>query len=520
MLDFILRRTSTSASSSTSETQAEPQPSKQDESAKRLALAQADELAQDEAGAVRFILGCGFADARLRAAQHVHGKPMLEQVLQAVRKTDRRVAKLMQARLDDIRHHESTDKLAQDCIAEAQRLVQAMPLMANRVADLDRRWQSAAAASAQFQSSFEHLRGQIEERLAAQASLQRAVIDALERARQLNADAMIAPEFRHGELERLETELAQHRASSEVVSLPAHLLASLEQECQRLRDSQAVLERHAMALGARRDALAAWEAAAPSSLVLDEMKRAWDEMPKLDEPKLLVPWQQRFDALMQKLAPQRTAQSDRFSAKDFPLALAALEQALQDGRLHIAVEQDEILRSLDLSARKPDETQLARLAEARAELKRLQSWAKWGGNVSREELIEAVTKLTEQSLRINERAKMVSVARQQWKELDAASGAAPKTLWERFDAACNAAYALVAEHAKKQSQQRRQNREAAEKLLADLRQFFDATGFDGEAPAGHNVPNWKDIANHCRNARQSWQRLGPIDRKDRKRLDT
>ncbi|UUZ48077.1 hypothetical protein LP420_34720 [Massilia sp. B-10] len=31
--------------------------------------------------------------------------------------------------------------------------------------------------------------------------------------------------------------------------------------------------------------------------------------------------------------------------------------------------------------------------------------------------------------------------RERWKALDTLSGAAPKSLWERFDAACSAAYA-------------------------------------------------------------------------------
>ena len=520
MFDFILRRTPTPESKAATDAQSAAPAPKQDESAKLLALSQAEELAQDEAGAVTFILACGFADARLRAAQHVHSQPMLEQVLQAMRKTDRRVARLMQTRLDDIRRQESTEKYAQDCIAEAQRMAQEMPLMANRVADLDRRWQLAGSASAQLQSAFEQLRQQIAQRLAAQASLQRAVIDVLERTRELEAElASLAPEVRQETLDRLDAELTRHRAAPEAVSLPAHLLAQLEQECQRVGKIRSALARHAAALGARQDALAAWEAAADESLDRNTLKQTWNEMPALDDARLLAPLQHRFEALLQKIAQQPVVQAGAFSAKDFSAVLSALEQALQDGMLHVAVEQDEILRSIDLSARKPDETQIARLAEARAELKRLQGWAKWGGNVSREGLIDAVAKLAGQSLPVNQLAKTVSVARQQWKTLDIASGAAPKTLWERFDAACNTAYAPVAEHAKKQSQERRQNREAAEKLLADLRQFADRAGFGGELASGATAPNWKDVANHCRNARQSWQRLGHMDRKERKRLD-
>ena len=64
-------------------------------------------LAGDEAAAVELILNSEFADVRLAAAEHVTSQAALEKVQQAVRNSDRRVAKLVQGRLDAIRHFQA-----------------------------------------------------------------------------------------------------------------------------------------------------------------------------------------------------------------------------------------------------------------------------------------------------------------------------------------------------------------------------------------------------------------------------
>src|SRR5207247_21609 len=66
--------------------------------------------------------------------------------------------------------------------------------------------------------------------------------------------------------------------------------------------------------------------------------------------------------------------------------LHALEAPLQQGSLGSAAEHDKALKEakgIHLSG-----AQSERLAHARSELKRLSDWARWGGNVSREELIK------------------------------------------------------------------------------------------------------------------------------------
>ena len=454
-----------------------------DESAKEAALIEADSLAGDEMGAVAFILQCGFADARMRAAEHVHDRALLEQVLHAMRKHDRRVAKLMQGRIDVMVKQELIAKLAQECIAEAQRLLLEIPLVPNRVAELDRSWRSIGDVGDPYLSSFNALRSQIEARLAAQTALQRSVIDAIDtlRALHVSADAS-AQEQVADTLSQLENKLAQYRSAPELPSLPRNLLAELEREYQRLRDRQTSQEQHASASGTQKEILA-------------------------------------------ELVPQQTAkgnsnpveQADNKS--EFSDALAAMELALQQGLLHVAVEKDLVLRSIAPQSKRVSSSQTARLNNARAELKRLQDWAKWGGNVSREQLIKAVEDLPAQKLSLDNLAKAVSGSRAHWKSLDVASGAAPRALWERFDAICTAAYAPVMERSKKQAQERQQNKDKAQALLLELHRIVETTGTENTENTASAI-DWKRLANFQRSTSQTWQRMGHMDRKDRKRFDS
>ena len=187
-------------------------------------------------------------------------------------------------------------------------------------------------------------------------------------------------------------------------------------------------------------------------------------------------------------------------------AIAGMEHALQDGALQAAMECDKTLRAIDLKAARLSEAQAARLAKARSELSRLQGWAKWGGNISREELLKAAEGLPAQAIAVPELAKKVGSLRERWKSLDVSAGPASKELWERFDASCTVAYAPAAEHFKKLAEERHNNAAKAQTMIAEAGQFAATT-------------DWKALAAFCSRAAQAWQRLGTIDRKEKKRLD-
>ena len=195
------------------------------------------------------------------------------------------------------------------------------------------------------------------------------------------------------------------------------------------------------------------------------------------------------------------------ATQQFFTVLDAMEAALQDGLLHVASEHDKTLRDSKHGRLTP--AQADRLAHVRAEFKRLADWARWGGNVSREELVKAGEELPAQQLPMAELAKKVGSLRERWKSLDTLSGPAPKSLWERFDAACSLAYAPAAQHFKQLAEERHGNAAKAQELIAET-----------AALAAEESTDWKHVASASQRLRQAWTRLGTIDRKEKKRLDT
>ena len=478
------------------------------------------QLAGDEAAAADFILQCDFSELRLAAAEFVHTPAQLERVHAAIRNTDRRVAKLMQLRLDAIRHHQAELQRGQACLDQARQLLADEKLTPNQVAELDRRW--AVIAAPELVGEFDLARSALSRRLEAQVTLQRGVIDSLTALRKLAASALPAAEVT-ALLEQMGAFHAAALSAPEHASLPRHLLAEFGAEHARLDAGIGALEQGEAAFASGEALLAGWQAQAPATLNADAIKKEWDKLPPWPAGDAAAGLQQRFDALLasvpQEVRKPKEARPHESRGKGpaapgadqhFLDELGAMEVALEQGSLGSAAEHDKALkdsRGVRLTA-----VQSERLAHARGELKRLSDWARWGGNVSREELIKAVEDLTTQSLAMGELARKVGSMRERWKALDTLSGAAPKSLWERFDAACSAAYAPAAAHFKHLADERHTNAAKAHALVQEANE--QAAGMNG-----NDGVDWKHMAATVQRLRLGWSHLGAIDRKEKKRLD-
>jgi len=506
---------------------------------------QAEKLAQvrgDEAAAVEFILQCEFSELRLTAAEFVHSPAALERVHTAMRNTDRRVAKLMQSRLDAHRHHEAEHRRAEAALESARSLLKDALLTPNHVADLDRKW--AVIAAPELQEEFQGVRAALGQRLEAQVQLQRAMIDRLAALRQLSAGvaagSLPATELA-ARLELLAQEQAAALQAPEHASLPRGLGAEFGVEHQKLQASLHAIEAGQSALAARSAFLELQGGKPVAELNADTLRKEWKALPALaqereDARAQAAELQSRFDALLASLpqpeprkpkearpAPEAGAPGEARSEtraeprkpkgadQHFLDTMDAMEAALQQGSLGTAAELDKTLKDAREKGMRLTPAQSDRLAHVRAELKRLSDWARWGGNVSREELIKNVETLATQNLAMSELAKKVGSMRERWKALDSLSGAAPKSLWERFDAACSAAYAPAAAHFRHLADERHANAARAEKLVEEARAEI-ARLQSGEA-------DWKHVAGTVQRLRLGWSHLGAIDRKEKKRLD-
>lgn len=529
MFEFLFKRSASKPSAPDPVVAEQAAASAQSASRRAEQVARAHAVAGDEAAACEFILSSEFADARLIAAEHVHALPLLEKVHHAMRNTDRRVAKLMQGRIDLIRHQAAETQRAQASIDTAQRLLSDDKLSPNQVAELDRQWQ-VIKATPELASAFSAARAALAARLEAQVVLQRAVIDAVAAARALASNGQSAGELAQA-LARLDAEHAQHAQSPERASLPKHLESDFVQAREQAQSALQALQQHQAVFDARQAALTEWQAQDAATLDVDTLKRAWQALPRLPESSLSDSLQQQFAALLasapapvQSAAPeaaaahaepipvlrkprQELAPVSKEATEQFFKVLDAMEAALQDGLLHVASEHDKTLRDSKHGRLTP--AQADRLAHVRGEFKRLADWARWGGNVSREELVKAGEELPAQQLPMAELAKKVGSLRERWKSLDTLSGPAPKSLWERFDAACSLAYAPAAQHFKQLAEERHGNAAKAQELIAET-----------AALAAEESTDWKHVASASQRLRQAWTRLGTIDRKEKKRLDT
>ncbi|MEO8407581.1 MAG: DUF349 domain-containing protein, partial [Oxalobacteraceae bacterium] len=498
MFDFLFRRTAKKPIA----VQAVAPPASAEikarqEHARQAALAQAGALEGQEAVAVEFILQCGFADARLVAAAFIHSQSLQERVYSAMRNTDRRVARLLQGKIEAGLQLAKHEQRAQQCLEQARRLVVDEQLMPNQVADLDRDWSAIDVAAGQTRQAFEAVRTTLHQRLTCQAQYQRVLIDALTKLRAVaNALDDALPDVSAGALDQLALTVEQHAAAAEAPALPKHLLPAFRQELDAARQKLAVQQRVLMTLAAQ---LAAPEAE-----------------PVISETEPVMPV---------ALQPAKTSEEAAAPVSDdhlqelkqcFADALESMEKALEQGLLQAASAHDKILRAIDVKLCKPSTAQAPRLARARAELVHLMGWARWGGNVSREELLRTAEELPAQQLPPTELAKKIGSLRERWKSLDASAGGSSRELWQRFDAACNSAYEPVAAHYRQLAEERQQNAVNAQTLLEQLHGLSIATQSVAESAA---EVDWKSVAQQCQRIEQAWSRQGTIERKEKKRLD-
>jgi exonuclease SbcC len=549
MLDFLFkkRRSAATTSSTSADQPATPEASAARTQARQQAREQAMQQAaalQDEAAALAFIVQCEFADARLHAAQWLQSSAALSEALHAVRNSDRRVAKLLQTRIDDLQRGQRAREQMQAVLEQATALQRDPGLTPDRAADADRAWRAAvasagagAAIDAAFSAQFDALRHALSERLTQQTQLQRSLIDTRAHLQTiLNAlgqPAELAANDTEGSagadagnipatLDVLRQKIAEGRSAEEAASLPKQLLP----ECERLLD--ACLAAHTC-MTAEALARQQREQVAPPVSVAPKAVDPTDEaVPSENRAQTdsLQSDASQSDALPPKPAkqpPKPKPVAGPEQLLQWQSLLGQLEDALEQGALQAASEAERGLRAFDVKLLKPSVPETSRLNAAYAALHHLQGWARWGGNISREELLQTALALPGQDLPIPELVQKIGGLRARWKLLNVSAGPSPQALWEQFDAACTAAYAPAAAQFEQQDKERQQNRLLAEALIAEAEQFVqqqnavEATEKTAEKTA--EEPDWKRLAQFDARMRQAWQRLGPLGHKEHRLLE-
>ena len=460
---------------------------------------------------VRVALGAEHASVRIAAAERVHSAEPLRRLLKGSIDKDRGVARLARERLDAIHRRIENASAADALLAEAEALVARPGPIVMAAVELDRRWNALALGDdAGRRARWDEIGRRMKERFDRDLEQQRA----------------------HTQFEqRLGDWLASLESEASSAGLPAlrETLVALRAEATRENDADALAR-----LDRAGQQITQWEQAAPAlaaaeALVTEAEQLAADTT--IDDAQLPARWQaidaagrtpaltRRFEAAVLVIqqrhdAVVRASQHEEVAARhQLHAALHEAEQALAAGQLQEARAAADRTRGLKLQAGVLPKPSIQRLSRVVQQLTELEKWEKFGQQNARVQLCERAEALPQKTLAPAALAREVQQLRAEWKKLDEQHAGVPKTLWERFDGACERAYAPAARHFAEQAALHKQARKQREDFIA---------GADAHAPTLLGEPrDWRGIERWLRETESTWRgtTLGSVDPGTWKKLD-
>jgi hypothetical protein len=464
----------------------------------------------DEEALVDVALAAEHATLRLAAAERVHGEGPLRRLLKGARDKDRGVARLARERLDAFARRIAQDEAADAILQQAEALVaQPGPILTAAV-ELDRRWKALALEDADRRARWQDIGLRMQQRFDRELDEQRA----------------------HMQFEqRLAAWLASLNPPPAASQLPAlrEQWGALRAEAERDNDAAGLAR-----LDAAEQQLAQWERAAPALAAAEALVAEAEQLATgtpIDDAQLPMRWQaldlaartpalsRRFEAALlvieqRRLAYVRASQQEQGAARQqLHAALHDAEVSLAAGKLQqarAAADQARALKPLAGLLPKPSVQRLSRVVQQLVELER---WEQFGQQTARVQLCERAEALLQRALAPTLLAREVQQLRAEWKKLDEQHAGVPRPLWERFDSACEKAYAPAARHFAEQSALHKQARKQREEFIS--------------AAAAH-VPtllveprDWRAIERWQRDTEATWRgtSLGSVEPGAWKKLD-
>lgn len=465
----------------------------------------------DEDVLVDLALTAPLAPLRLAAAERVHAPQPLRRLAEAARDKDRGVARIARQRLDALEHRAQQAAAADALLAEAEALAQRPGPIVMAAVELDRRWRTLDLADdAERRARWEQIGVRLRERFEREHEVQRA---------------------RAAFQRRLAEWLAGLQSLPATSALPAlrEQLAALREQAQQLEDDAALAQ---LEEAGRR--IAQWEQAAPALASAEALVAEAEQLAAgtpIDDAQLPRRWAaldlavrtpeltRRFEAALlvierRRLAVARAAEQEAAAARQrLHGQLHAAEQALAAGQLHAARAAADEARALRRAAGVLPKPTLQRLARVLQQLRELERWEHFGQFTARAQLCERAEALAAQRLAPAALAREVQQLRAEWKKLDEQHAGVPKSLWQRFDAACERAYAPAARFFAEQAARHKEARARRE-------QFIEAAA--AHAPALLAEPrDWRAIERWLRETDTAWHAatLGSVEPGAWKKLD-
>src|SRR5439155_6816260 len=227
----------------------------------------------------------------------------------------------------------------------------------------------------------------------------------------------------------------------------------------------------------------------------------------------------RFEAALNQVEQRRLAQI-RAAKQETDGARQHVHGLLHAAELALAAGQLQAVRAAvdEIRARKVDagllpKPTLQRLGRVTQQLTELERWESFGQHQARVQLCERAEAAATLALAPARLAVEVKHLRDEWKKLDEQHAEVPKALWERFDHACEKAYAPAARHFAEQAAARKQVRKQREEFIAVAA---------AHAPTLLTEPrDWRAIERWLREMDQKWRGgdLGSVEPKAWKSFD-
>ena len=465
----------------------------------------------DEDLLIMLALSAGHADTRKAAAARVNTPAGLRKLADAANNKDRGVARSAHQRLDDMQTREKQSADADAICASLDELATRPGPIVSAVVDLDRRWQAIdmTGDSARL-ARHAAARQTVQARFAREQDEQRSRSQ-YERRLQAWIAALTPPAAADG-LTALRAELAELRAQAAAREDNAMLL-QLDAAAQRIERWES--DFHAAAV-AEALVIEAEQLAAATTVDDAQLPLRWQALNRqLRTPALT----QRFETAMIIVEQRRlalihnTEQAAQAVRQQVHAFLHAGEQALAAGQLQAARAAADNIKKLKTAAGllpKPTTQRLGRLVQQLVELER---WESFGQQNARVQLCERAEALAAQTMDAPQIAVEVQKLRTEWKTLDEKHAGVPKALWQRFDGACEKAYAPAARHFAEQAALRKEARRQREEFIAAA---------TTHAPTLLGEPrDWRSLERWLRDTDQRWREgnLGSVEPRLWKKLD-
>jgi len=194
--------------------------------------------------------------------------------------------------------------------------------------------------------------------------------------------------------------------------------------------------------------------------------------------------------------------------------LRQLRASLSNGDLERSRQLEKtVMQALERITRLSKQRRLKVIAELEAmqpQLHKLSGWRRWGTIQAREKMIREIRDIHKSGATLEEIARRIRQARQEWRTWEQAGEGASGKLQAAFDRECATAYRPCQDHFDEQKRRHQENSRSREQICRFLEQEFSRIEW--------RAIDWKNLQQLVRAQTGKWHSVGPAEYKLRKIL--